>query len=423
MIAARRDFHCHPEPGWAEYRTAAKVAAALSALGFETVAGKEACLSESRMGLPDPETLRIYQEKALQLGADPKWLKRMEGGHTGVVGILRGKKPGPVIALRFDMDALPVEESAEPYHPPAAFGFRSHDPGMMHACGHDGHTAIGLGVAEALAACRDELAGEVRLLFQPAEEGCRGAKSMVDAGWLDDAEYFFSGHIGFKSFELGEIVASTGGFMATAKIDAQFRGRAAHAGEAPEQGRNALLAAAAAVLHLHGISRHGGGATRINVGKLQAGSGRNIVPDYAEMQLETRGETEELNRFMIAEACRILEHSALMYGAECSWNIAGQGLDGEGDPDLVPLIRQAASQMKAVKTVVPYKPFGASEDVTFMLHKVKERGGKGTYMLFGSPLKQGHHQPGFDFDEQVLPIAAELLVRLVLSCHQHSSAV
>src|SRR5690606_32834900 len=105
---------------------------------------------------------------------------------------------------------LEVEEADGASHLPAAGSFRSARPGMMHACGHDGHTAIGLGVAEALAECNEQLDGEVRLIFQPAEEGCRGAKSIVDAGWLDGVDYFFSGHIGFKSLVLGEVVASVG---------------------------------------------------------------------------------------------------------------------------------------------------------------------------------------------------------------------
>jgi aminobenzoyl-glutamate utilization protein A len=213
MIAWRRNVHAHPEPGWLEYRTAALVAERLSVLGFEVTTGRQACSSEARMGVPDAETICAHEAKALREGVDPDWLERMKGGHTAVVGVLRGAKPGPVVALRFDMDCVEVGENDDPEHLPRKLGFASGQPGVMHACGHDGHIAIGLGTAEKLAERANELAGEVRLLFQPAEEGCRGARSMVEAGWLDGANYLLCGHIGLKSNKLGEIVASVGGFF------------------------------------------------------------------------------------------------------------------------------------------------------------------------------------------------------------------
>lgn len=418
MIAMRRSVHAHPEPGWLEYRTAALVAERLTALGFEVTTGKRACSSEARMGVPDAETLRSHEEKALREGVDPEWLEKMKGGHTAVVGVLRGPRPGTVVALRFDMDCVEVGENGDPEHMPRKLGFASDQPGLMHACGHDGHIAIGLGTAEKLAERADELAGEVRLLFQPAEEGCRGARSMVEAGWLDGVNFLLCGHIGLKSKKLGEIVASVGGFLSTAKIDAVFRGKAAHAGESPELGSNALLAACAAALHLHGISRHGDGATRVNVGMLEGGTGRNVIPGEARMKLELRGETEALNAYMVGETSRILEASAALYGVSCEWETVGCATSADGDQSLIPLIEKECAGMEAVGSFIPTLPFGASEDATFMLRKVQEQGGRGVYLLFGSPLAAGHHHPSFDFDERVLWIAAELLVRLALACPQ-----
>ncbi|MDF2658148.1 MAG: peptidase [Paenibacillus sp.] len=416
MIAWRRNLHAHPEPGWLEYRTAVFVAAQLASLGLEVTAGRDACSSKARMGVPDAETIRAHEELALKEGVDPDWLGQMKGGHTAVVGVLRGAKPGPVIALRFDLDCVEVGEDEGSEHLPRKLGFASRRSGLMHACGHDGHLAIGLGVAAKLAASANELAGEVRLLFQPAEEGCRGAQSMVASGWLDGVDYLFCGHIGLKSKTLGEIVGSVSGFLSTTKIDAVFRGRAAHAGESPEQGNNALLAACAAALHLHGISRHGGGATRVNVGRLEGGAGRNVVPGEASLKLELRGETEELNAYMAGETSRILAAAAALYDVTCDWVTVGRGTSAEGDVSLIPLIEKECAALEAVGSFISTLPFGASEDATFMLRKVQEQGGRGVYMLFGSPLAAGHHHPSFDFDERVLGIAAELLVRLVLAC-------
>lgn len=416
LIRRRRDLHKHPEAGWLEYRTSAIIADELTKWGFQVHVGKEACKPESRMGVPGAEVLQAHETRALAEGADPRWVERMRGGHTGVVGILRTGRPGPVIALRFDIDSNELAESDSEAHRPARDGFASRHPGMMHACGHDGHTSIGLGVAELVSRLADQLLGEIRLLFQPAEEGTRGAKSMVDAGWLNGVEYFFGGHIASRSRTLGEIVASIGGFLATTKMNVAFTGRAAHAGSSPHEGRNALLAAAAAALHLHGISRHGGGSTRVNVGMLVAGSGRNIVPDRAEMQLEIRGETTELNQYMRTEALRIIEHTAAMYGVAGECEIVGEAPGAVSSQELVPIIQYEAQRMSRVISVVPYRDLGASEDVVYMLNAVQEQGGKAGYLLFGSPLKDGHHQPCFDFDEEVLAIGAEMFIRLILAC-------
>src|SRR5690606_4759016 len=136
---------------WAEYRTAAIVADRLQRLGYEVVTGKQACRSESRMGVPNEATLRSHEEQALHEGVEQAWLEQMKGGQTAVVGIIRGGQPGPVVALRFEMDCVEVGESTEADHNPAKLGYRSRREGLMHARGHDGHTAIGLGVAELIA--------------------------------------------------------------------------------------------------------------------------------------------------------------------------------------------------------------------------------------------------------------------------------
>lgn len=416
LIERRRDFHKYPESAWLEYRTASIVAKELKAYGFEVYAGKKACATDSRMGVPNAEVLRRHEERALAEGADPYWIEEMTGGHTAVVGVLKTMKPGPVVALRFDMDSLDMMESSDAVHRPIQEGFPSCHDGMMHACGHDGHTTIGLGVAKIVAKQRDQLTGEVRLLFQPGEEGCRGANSMVDAGWLDGVNYFFSGHIAFQSFKIGEVVGSVGGFLATTKINVTYRGIAAHAGDKPQVGKNALLAAAAASLHLNGITRHSDGKTRVNVGTLHAGSGRNVIPDKAVMEIETRGGTTDLNEFMTQEAIRIIESAAMMYDVTCEWEIVGKAPGAMSSQDLIPLIQSEVEKIDRVNSFVPYMDLNGSEDAVYMINKVQEQGGKATYLLFGSPLKAGHHQVLFDFDEDVLLIGVEVFTRLVFAC-------
>lgn len=416
LIHHRRDFHRHPEIGWTEYRTSAVVADTLKKYDFQVFVGKEVCDPNFRMGVPSLEFLELCEKRAIAEGASPNWISKMKGGQTGVVGIMKFQKPGPIVALRFDIDSLELNESQDEKHLPNQLGFQSIHTRLMHACGHDGHTAIGLGVAQFIQENKEDLCGEIRLLFQPAEEGCKGAKSMVEAGWLEGVNYFFSGHIGFQCKRTGEIAGAVGGFLATTKINVTFQGIASHAGDHPEEGRNALLAAAAATVHLNGISRHGGGKTRINVGKLQGGTSRNIVADHATFELETRGETSELNAYVKKEALRVIESIAALYDVKYEIEIVGEAPEGESSRELIPYIQEEVKKMGLEKGFIPYMKFNASEDVVYMMNRVQEQGGKATYLLFGTELSAGHHQQNFDYSEEVLPIGVELLSRLIKSC-------
>jgi aminobenzoyl-glutamate utilization protein A len=416
LVNYRRDFHQYPEIGWAEYRTSAIVAEILKNLNFQVMVGEEVCTPDCRMGVPSPHVLELYEERAIEEGNSPFWISKMKGGQTGVVGIMKFPKPGPIIALRFDIDSLELNESQDDQHLPQQLGFRSLHDNLMHACGHDGHTAIGLGVAHFINKNEENLCGEVRLLFQPAEEGCKGAKSMVEAGWLEGVDYFYSGHIGFQCKRTGEIAGAVCGFLATSKINVTFKGIASHAGNHPEEGRNALLAAAAATVHLNGITRHGSGKTRINVGKLHGGTSRNIVADYAAIELETRGETSELNEYMKKEALRIIESVAVLYDVQYELEIAGEAPQVDSSRELIPFIYEEVKKMGLEKYFIPTISFNASEDVVYMIKRVQEQGGKASYLLFGSQLSAGHHQQNFNFDEQVLPICVELYSRLLTLC-------
>lgn len=418
-IAWRRQLHQYPEAGWMEYVTTWRIWEELKRLGFQVFAGKEAVDSKSRMGVPSFERLKEEEKRAQKAGVPAYFLQQMEAGHTGVVGVWDTGREGPHIALRFDIDALPVTESCVPDHFPARSGFVSKRNGWMHACGHDGHTAIGLGVAAFLSKYGDRMKGKLTLLFQPAEEGSRGAKAMVEKGWMEGVDIFLSGHIGIGSdLQLGDIAATTHGFLATTKCDVTFRGRSAHAGKEPERGKNALLAASSAVLQLHAISRHSGGQTRVNVGTLIAGTGRNIIADRAEMQLETRGETAELNRYMKEEVQRIIQAVAKMYDVKAETEIVGEGINAESDAEFIPVIESVCAQSEQIHRVIPRYDCGASEDAAYMMRRVQEQGGKATYLLFGTPLKSGHHHPAFDYDEQVLSVAVETLVRTVVDLQE-----
>lgn len=414
-IGRRRDFHKYAESAWTEFRTASIVADTLVGLGYEVYAGDEVILEEAMMGVPSPQELARHMERALAQGANPCWVEKMKGGKTGVVGILNFGKPGPTVGLRFDMDANDAVEAESDDHRPWVEQFYSVNKGMMHACGHDGHTAVGLAVAEILAGLKDELSGTVKLIFQPAEEGVRGARAMAVKGVVDDADYLIGMHLGFNTNKTGHLACMIEGFLATTKLDAIFTGVAAHAGAAPEAGRNALLAAAAASLNLHAIARHSQGPSRINVGILQAGTGRNVVPATAVIKLETRGTTSVINEYMYQEAIRIIRAAADMYGVQVELKEMGGAAGAENDPALVEKIQQTATRLCIFNNIIPNCYFGASEDCTYFMERVQQRGGKAAYIMVGADLKAGHHDFRFDFDEKSMTHATALLCSTAVS--------
>ena len=413
LIAWRRDFHRHPEQGFLEMRTASIVADELARLGYRLRMGREVMDSRAIMGKPDAQTTAAHAAWAQANGAVATYLNALQDGYTAVVADWDSGKPGPTTALRVDMDALPIHESDAAEHRPQALGFRSENPGSMHACGHDGHTAIGLAVATLLAENRDALCGKIRLIFQPAEEGVRGAKSLVEAGVVDDVDNFIAIHLGIgvpqRSF-----VAGAGGFLASSKLDVTYRGVAAHAGGAPQDGKNALLAAASAALNLHAIPRHSAGASRINVGELHAGSGRNIIADHATLKIETRGANASVNDYLETEARRIIAGAAQMYGVEAEIRLAGQAIDCRPSPALAAqLARLAADSPHFDHIQAEDHNARGSEDATWYMQRVQARGGEATYCLIGCELAAGHHHARFDINEDALLAATDILYRAI----------
>ena len=410
LIALRREFHRHAEAGWTEFRTTARIAGVLEELGYRVSVGKSVLDLDSVMGRPSEAELSGFIDRALEQGADPAWIERMDG-YTGAVAFLDTGREGPVLAFRFDIDAVDVDEAKDERHRPFREGFASLNRNAMHACGHDAHTAIGLGLAELLMRRRDELTGVIKLVFQPAEEGVRGGKAVAMSGVLDDVDYFLGAHVGM-GFPTGSLASSFEGFLCTTKFDALYKGVAAHAGGAPNEGRNALLAAASASLALAGIPPHKDGATRVNVGVLQAGSGRNVIPSRALLKVETRGGSDELNEYVYGRAAEIVAGAAAMYGVEYTVEKMGEAIDAFGDQELVDLVAEKARTIDGFRDIAPVAALGGSEDVSWMMRKVQSRGGKAVFFLLGSDIAAGHHNEYFDIDEGVIELGATLFAEL-----------
>jgi len=412
LVTYRRDFHRYAESGWTEFRTASLIARRLADLGCEVQVGRKVICEQDRMGVPSADVLEECWQRAKREGGDPEFLGAVRGGFTGVVGIIGGGK-GPVVGLRFDIDALDVGESTEADHRPFRECFASVHDGVSHACGHDAHAAVGLGVAEILARLSSNIRGTVKLIFQPAEEGVRGAKSMVEAGIVDDVDYIIGHHV-YSGWSLGEICGGVGGYLATEKFDALFSGSPAHAAGAPQRGRNALLAAANAVLNLYAISRHRDGTTRVNVGRLTAGSGRNVIPAEAHLVAETRGATTELNEYMYARALSVLEASAAMYDCTLEVRSMGSARSAWSSPELAERVERIAQQLGGYTTRTRGEG-GGSEDFTYMMKRVQDRGRQATNIGIGADLGGwGSHTDRFDIDERALVGAAGILSSVVM---------
>lgn len=431
LIRLRRDFHRHPETGWLEMRTSAIIAEELTRLGYEVLTGKDVCREGSRLSVPEKSVLadhyrRIRAEAAVERkrreeneeevpGYMDYLTTEMTEGYTGVVGILRCGD-GPVAALRFDIDALPMTEETSDAHRPAREGFSSVNHGMMHACGHDCHAAIGLGAAQILHSVRDQLRGTVKLLFQPGEEGVKGAGSMVAAGHLDGVDYFAGTHVApYSEEDDGDVTPGTYGSLATCKYDVFFHGQSCHAGGFPEEGRNAVLAAAHATVALNGIARHSGGITRVNIGSINGGASSNVVADEAVISMEVRGETTEINEYMDRRAVEICQAAAMMEGCTCEMKLMGHAPSQVSD---LPLIRRIAAMVKEnlpqyrVSRLMNAKNWG-SEDIGFMMKRVQEQGGQAVYMRTMTEMASPQHTSRFDVDESVLEKGAVLFASIV----------
>lgn len=409
LVSLRRELHRHPEPAWCEFYTTARIAEELDRIGVDRLyVGPDLLSHEDRMAVPDDEDLEEWYDRAREAGASSGVLEQLRGGNTGLFAVLE-RGPGPTVALRVDIDGLPREESTDADHAPVAGGFRS-ETGAMHACGHDAHATIGVGVLEAIA--ESEFQGTLKVLFQPAEEVVGGARSVAQSGHLDDVDHLLAVHVGLDH-PTGEIVAGIEEFLAVSQFRAKFTGEPAHAGGHPAQGRNAVQAMAAAVQNLYAIPRNEGGATRVNAGVVEGGTATNIVPEQASIEGEVRGETTVLMEYMRTHADRILDNAAGMYDCELGVETTGEAPSAESDAAIVDLAYDVAGEIPAVTSRLRRAPLGGSEDATYLMQRVQEHGGKAAFVGVGTDHPGGHHTSTFDVDEDSVAIGVDWITATI----------
>ena len=354
------------------------------------------------LGFEEKETTELICEKLTGMGIHPLRLDP-----TGVTAYV-GPHDAYTVGLRADIDGLRVSEDTD-------LPFQSKHPGKMHACGHDGHATIGLGVAKVLMSIKDQLHGTVKLIFQPAEEGVRGAKSIVDNGHLDGVDYLIGSHVtNKKEDDPAVVIPGSYGSLATTKYDVIFHGKSAHAGGSPEVGGNVMLAGGTAILNLYAIPRHSGGVSRVNVGTVVAGSGRNVIADEAKMEIEVRGETTEINEYMKNYAVNIIESAAKMHGCTCEMKLMGAANSLTSSEALMERVKRVCEEdlhLPVAKEMSSKN--GGSEDVSYMMNRVQEQGGQATFMRVLTHEAGPGHSRIFDIDEQVLPNAVKIFCGVV----------
>lgn len=368
----RRDLHRHPELGFREVRTAKRVSEVLSELGIE-----------HRTGVAE----------------------------TGVLATIRGAAPGPTVALRADMDGLPIDEKTEN---PA----RSENAGVMHACGHDGHVAILLGTAMMLAKRRKDFAGTVRLAFQPAEEGLGGAVPLLAQGALDDpkADAAFALHI-WNSTPAGQIALAAGPVMAAAdELAITVTGRGGH-GSQPQATIDPIVAAAQIINALQTVVNRNIDPSEpavLTIATIHGGTAHNIIPAEVTMSGTIRSYSEEIRALLHARVREVAEGTARALGAKAEVTIGHGYPVTENHVAMTAFARTVAAGVVGDANVVTPRPVMGAEDFSYFLQRAP-----GCMVFLGSNnvsrgLAHPHHSALFDFDEACLPIGVELMTTLAL---------
>jgi amidohydrolase len=369
MTSLRRDLHAHPELGFQEVRTAGIIAKRLTELGYTV-----------RTGL----------------------------GKTGVTGLLKGGKPGKTVLLRADIDALPIREETD-------VPWRSETVGVMHACGHDAHTAMGLAAAAILAKEASSLAGDLFFVFQPAEELLIGAEAMLKDGALEGvrADAAFAIHV-MNRWPVGTVAICDGAAMTSAdKLTLTITGRGGH-GASPHLAIDPIVASAQIITALQTlVSRETPplSAAVLSLTTLKAGTAFNIIPDAVEMTGTLRCFDAALRDKLLAGLRRTTE--GLAASLRCTARVESQFLTPAllNDPAVTAVARQVAATIVAESRVVVAEPLTGSDDVAYFFQKVP-----GCYAFVGSAKPEwspapASHNAKFDIDESALEIGANFLVR------------
>lgn len=409
LIKNRRKYHQFPELGFLEMQTTIEIIKELRSFSSGTISyGRK--IHSNRMGLPKAKEIKKHFEEIPNKDVDFD-LSDIALGYTGAIFDFDTGKKGPKIGFRFDIDGLALKESSSPSHLANKLDFRSKNPNTMHACGHDGHISMGLALAKYIVDNKDALTGSYRIIFQPAEEGVRGGKSLCLAGATKDLDYLVASHIGM-GLASGIVGVGTEGFLATNKFNITLRGISSHAGSSPEEGRSALLGAASLAMALHSLPQYSKGMARINVGKLIAGSSRNIVAQESFMEVETRASDEIILNDLSKRLHSATKGSAQAFELNYKIEKVGEAINYKSKyPDFIAYINSCLLNQGFITEIKP--DLKGSEDVSYMLKDVEKNGGKSIHFIIGSDLEAPHHNEAFDWDESSMYLGFKVFLAVI----------
>ncbi|EDZ93059.1 amidohydrolase [Limnospira maxima CS-328] len=384
-----------------------KIRPAIQALQPQLVKWRRHIHQYPELAFQEKLTAKFIAEKLEEWGIN----HQTQIAETGIVAIIEGHQPGPVLAIRADFDALPIQEQNE-------VSYKSCHDGIMHACGHDGHTAIALGTAYYLSQHRQDLCGTIKVIFQPAEEGPGGALPMIEAGVLKnpDVEAILGLHL-WNNLPLGTVGVRAGALMAAVDIfECRILGKGGHGGM-PHQTIDAILLGSQIVNNLQTIVARNVDPLEsavVTVGSFHAGDAHNVIADQATIKGTVRYFNPQFNEYFSNRIESIVAGICQSHGARYELNYQHNYPPVINDPSLANLVRSVAEcVVETPAGIVPKCQTMGGEDMSFFLQEVP-----GCYFFMGSAnsdrnLAYPHHHPRFDFDETALSMGVEMFVRCV----------
>jgi len=385
IIKIRRFIHMNPELSNREFETAKLVASKLSSLGLEVKTGV---------------------------------------ARTGVVGLLRGSQPGPTVAIRADMDALPIQEQN-------TFPYRSLNPGVMHACGHDMHTSIALGAAMVLSSLKDRIKGNIKFIFQPAEEGPPpeeegGAPLMIKEGVLDNppVRAIFALHV-WPDLEVGKIGYNSGYFFASSdSFTLTIKGKSAH-GARPQEGIDAIVVAGEVITGLQTYFKRALDPSEplvVTIGKIQGGNRSNIIADKVVMEGTVRTIDEQTRSKIPVMMENFLKGLTQAYGASYSLSYENGNPALYNHPEFVQVVLPGLASAVGEQNLVQVKPQMVAEDFAFFAEKIP------AFMFLLGVKTPGQpsaplHSPNFNPDEKAIPVGIRAMCYLVLNALEQQASL
>ena len=369
----RRDFHKHPELGFKEIRTASVVVAELKKMGLDPIS---------------------------------------EIGTTGVVCLIEGENPGPVVLCRVDMDALPMTEET-------GAEYSSQNEGVMHACGHDAHVAMGLTIAKILVKHQDKFCGSVKMVFQPAEEGLGGAERMIEDGVLENPipDYSLSIHV-WNIMDVGTFGITKGPAMAASNtLKITITGKGAH-GAQPHMSKDPVLAAAHIITALQSIVARNIDPMEtavLSITSIHGGTAFNIIPPDVVIQGTVRSFLPEVKTLIVKRLDEIVKGIGRSMDCEVEIEVKDITPPVINDVELAKRVQEIAKELFPGDKIVDDSQTMGSEDMAFMMEDIP-----GCYVFLGSKNDEkgfnfGHHHPKFDIDETALPKGVALMTATIFN--------